>query len=543
MQIKDWILCLLCTGSAVLLVCTVKRHIALYHHEWRLLYLVPVFACWLHIALFAADWCLVGVYLGALVLTTGFFTIKPGIRRFSSGLAVILCCLAIPACSYSDNYRRPRYTADFNRGFAFMREHYSLSEHKAVDWDALYSEYLPYFEQAEKERDASADILAWTSFCNEFRDAHVMYLPTGAGDAQMEEAAGRVAGSDYGLTLIKLDNGNYVAVLVKEDSQAYAAGIRTGTRIVAWDGRPPAEWEEEAGTVMEQCMVIANEENKQFYESLFIAGIGGEQVMVTWEDEDGKEETAALNAMGSYYPRLQEAYRCLNYKAPKENMSITEISRDTILLNINVMAYDSETDASADYSKMITVLREQLTLARTEGKTNLVIDLRGNSGGSSQMARAIVSLLAEEEGFWAADGVYDAAGRKYVIQNSYYYNAEHLWEDGKIVVLVNSGTNSAANHLAAKLQEIDSVSVVGITEPTGAAQGVTEIPLEYGRLCCSATLVLDETGEVWMDSDESGHLQFLVDERIPLDEEAVSAIFEEKEDYLLNYVQNRLEEN
>ena len=46
---------------------------------------------------------------------------------------------------------------------------------------------------------------------------------------------------------------------------------------------------------------------------------------------------------------------------------------------------------------------------------------------------------------------------------------------------------------------------------------------------------LDENGEIWIDSDETGHCRLLVDDRIPLTKEALVKMFDEKTDYALDY--------
>ncbi|MBQ3514002.1 MAG: hypothetical protein IJA32_09450, partial [Lachnospiraceae bacterium] len=65
--------------------------------------------------------------------------------------------------------------------------------------------------------------------------------------------------------------------------------------------------------------------------------------------------------------------------------------------------------------------------------------------------------------------------------------------------------------------------------------GCTQIPLKNGSLSFSITTVLDENGEIWIDSDETGHCRLLVDDRIPLTKEALIEMFDENTDYVLNY--------
>lgn len=534
MLIQDWILCFLFIIAVLLLLFTCKWDVAKYTNKWRILYLLPAVICIFHALVFGAEWCLSGIYIGGLFMVTGYFVTKMSLRKNCSILAIALCIFTLSVCFLSDNYRTANYVADFEKGFATMKEHYSLSRHKQVNWDALYQKYYPLFEEVEHTQDENANISTWIRFCNEFYDCHTSYLPDGDYEAKLQTTTEHIVGNDYGLSLVPLSTGEYAAVSIAENSQAFHAGIHTGTVITKWNGTAIADLLPVAIERMKQCMLVGNVENQNFYASLFVAGIGDEQIQVTFTDDLGKEQTITLDAIGNYYERLMDTYDCLTYKTPRENMSVVPLNEETILLNVNMMTYNSDTTKNVNYSDMQSNIREQFIAYRKQGISNLIIDLRNNSGGSSMMAQAIVSLVAEGEIFWAADGRYHEETKDYEILKNYTCVGENLWDGGEIVVLVNSESNSAANHFMATIQQLDNVTVLGISEPSNAAQGVTQIPLTYGNLSFSMTWVLDENGEIWVDSDESGHCRLLVNEKIPLTQEALIKIFDEKSDYVLD---------
>ncbi|MBQ4529663.1 MAG: hypothetical protein IJA36_03470 [Lachnospiraceae bacterium] len=543
MLIQDWILCFLFIAAVLLLLFTCKWNVAKHNNRWRILYLVPTVICIIHLLVAGVEWCLSGIYIGAFVATIGYFLTTVAMRRKSSIVAIALCIFTIPFCFFSDSYRTACYVADFEEGFTTMKEYYSLSHHKNIDWDALYEKYYPLFEQAEETQDENANITAWFQFCNEFYDCHTFYVPKGDYEEKVQSATESVVGNDYGLSMVQLSTGEYAAVAVAENSQAFQAGIHTGTIITQWDGKDIKELLPTAVERMKQCTIVENIENQNFYQSLFVPGFGGDQVQVTFFNDEGKEELVTLDAMGNYYQRLKDTTDCLTYKTPRENMSVVSLNEDTILLNVNMMAYDSATTESANYNQMQAKIREQLVEYRQKGASNLIIDLRQNGGGSSMMARSIVSLVADKEIFWAADGTYNAEAKDYEILNTYTCSGENLWAGGEIVVLVNSRSSSAANHLMAGIQKLNNVTVMGISEPAGAAQGVTEIPLTHGSLSFSTTLVLDENEEIWIDGDESGHCRLVVDKKIPLTQETLVKMFEEERDYVLDYGLKWFEEN
>lgn len=545
MQIQDFILFLLFLAAVLFLLFSCKWNVAKYNNKWRIFYLIPVIICIVHGLLTGVEWCLSGIYLGGLLMLSGYLWATVSVRKKCALATIILSVMTVPVCFVSNHYRTASYLADFENGFDVMKEHYSLSKHKQVDWDALYEEYHPLFEQVDQKQDAAGNFTTWIQFCNEFYDSHTTYTPTVASEEDLEEkkqaSIESVVGNDYGLSMVQLATGEYVAVSVAENSQAAQAGIHTGTIITKWDGKEIQELLPTALEHMRKSMIVGNVENENFYQCLYVPGIGGEQVQVTFRNENGQEKTVTLDTIGSYYKRLMETYDCLIYKTPRENMGVVELNENTILLNVNMMAYNSDATKNANYTSMQSQIREQLIFFHEKGASHLIIDLRKNGGGSSMMARAIVSLLAEGEIFWAADGAYNEETGEYEIRKEYSLTGENLWEGGKIIVLVNSGSNSAANHLMAGIKRLDNVTIMGITEAAGTAQGVGDVMLKHGNFCFSKTWVLDENGEIWVDSNESGHCRLLVDEKIPLTKEAVVKMFDEKSDYVLDYAVNAFE--
>lgn len=535
MLIQDWILCIIFMATILFLLFSCKWNAAKYNNKWRIFYLVPFVICIIHALVAGTEWCLSGIYIGALIMIGGYLVAKVSWRKKCSIIAIVLCLITIPVCIFSGSYRTADYLKDFEEGFATMKEYYSLAEHKKIDWDALYEEYYPLFEEADKSQDKVKNLAAWGQFCNEFYDCHTGYVPTKDYKETKESLTQSIIGNDYGLSMVQLTSGEYVAVSVEENSEAAKAGIHTGTVITKWDGTSIEDLLPTALERMQKSLLIGNIENQNFYVSLFVPGIGGDQIQVTFINDNGEEATVTLDALGNYYERFLSTYNTLTYKTPRENMGVVRLNEETILLNVNMMGYDSDAMETADYSSMQSEIREAFITYREEGATKLIIDLRNNSGGSSMMAKAIVSLLADGEFFWAADGSYNKETKEYEVMRNYTGYGENLWESGEIIVLVNSGSNSAANHLIAGVQGLDYVTVMGLSEPAGTAQGCTQIPLKNGSLSFSITTVLDENGEIWIDSDETGHCRLLVDDRIPLTKEALVKMFDEKTDYALDY--------
>lgn len=96
-----------------------------------------------------------------------------------------------------------------------------------------------------------------------------------------------------------------------------------------------------------------------------------------------------------------------------------------------------------------------MTELKSKGMTELVLDLRDNPGGYLQAA----TLLADE--FISGDKllVY-TQGRKFP-KREYRAKRKGIFEDGKVVVLLDSGSASAAEILSGAIQDWDRGSIVG----------------------------------------------------------------------------------
>ena len=83
------------------------------------------------------------------------------------------------------------------------------------------------------------------------------------------------------------------------------------------------------------------------------------------------------------------------------------------------------------------------------------------------------------------------------------------------------------------MQGMDHITFMGFTRPNGSAQGVGGQHLESGALCFPSVLLLDQNGNVFIDAGTDRNSSDDIDIRIPFDENAVKALFDDGEDYVL----------
>lgn len=505
--------------------------------KWRAFYCAPAVLVMIFLGVQGFEISLFGAYIGAILLLAGFIKDDVKVRRIACVCAFVLTLITIPVCMFNKGYRSVDYVQDFKEGVDMMKEHYILTEHKGVDFDALYEKYLPMFEEANKNHDPVANYIAWCCFCAETNDGHNYFMAKNQDD--MEEAYRRACGNDYGLSLMKLADGSIVAVNVEDNEFFKAAGIQNGTVVTSWDGRDILEVARES--LIFKMTTYADKDNEDFEIAIYAAGMGGDCVKITYLDATGAEKELELSKMGDYYDRVKTTREIIHRGVETGHMMWAEVSDDAVALRIKMMQYDSEASKTENFSAMQQQIREKAAEYQAAGKTHLILDLRSNGGGSGQMVKAIASLFAlPGEYYYCSDGLWDDKAEGYVrdAQGNYvpgkehYFQGENIW-NGPITLLVNQESASASDHLTMVMQGMENVKVMGFTEPNGSGQGLNGIHLESGDLSFSSALMMNRNGEIYIDSGVDRESGNQIDVVIPFDAEAVRVLFDEGGDYVL----------
>ena len=507
--------------------------------KWRVCYLVPVIITLIIMAMNGFEINMLGAYTGSAVCLAGFIKESVKIRRISSAIAAVLAAVSIPVCLLSGSYRIYDYARDFKNGFDHMKKYYVLSEHKGIDWDGLYDEFLPRFEEVNRLQDEMENTIVWTEFCARFNDGHVGFVPSGDYELTMTEMYDKVLGNDYGFAPMTLSDGRTVAVNVGVDTEAYNAGIRNGTVITGRDGVAPENIDDEAM----KYFTFADKDNKEFYRTLICGGTGGDSITVTFLDESGNEKSAVLQKIGAYYSgRMKDAMKAVNGGIETGHLMWEEIDENTSALRLKMMMSDSKSMKSDNYDSLSWSIESQIEEMKEAGKNHIILDMRDNAGGSDEMVKAIASIFASEgEHYYCTDPVWDYMKKCYVTDENgnfvkgtdNYYTGRQLW-DGKVTILVNANSVSAADHTVLVMKGLENVTIMGFTEPNGSAQGVGSIVFKNeSGISFSGSLLLDENGNPSVDSGADYESGNDVDVIVPFDEDAVRVIFDEGGDYLL----------
>lgn len=526
---------------------------------WRMLCIIPLAVCIVHCAFchLRGGAMYTVVFYGLLYFTAVLMAVWQFLAQKKLGYRVLavlvnlfmvvslLTVLSIGGMYSSiNNFTALNYTEAFQAAVDKMQEEYVLSEWKEIDYDALEAEILPMVQRAEQEQDMAAYEIALMTYCYRFNDSHVQYIIE--NEQCEEEIRNRLAGNDYGFSMITLDNGDTVAILADEESEAYKAGIQDGTIITQWNGIPVEEAKKEVECIYPTILSFPVAQNEEYMKTIFLAGTGEEENRITFINHNGDEQTVELRSIGSYRQRLETAIACFyHFDIPDKNFSAKMLNDYCGYLRINsemFTIFDSEVSITGEYTGLAVTLEETLTDMQNDGMTKLIIDLRNNEGGSDDVGPVVASLFAEDEYFSHAYGIYREG--EYISQDIQMVPANGKFSDVEVVVLVNAQCCSAGDALAENLSNLPNVTVMGITTSCGVDQGVggwcfmTDCQFSIGY---PNSMLLDENGEPRIDTRADRVSRIPLDEPIALTDAAVEAIFSGEGDYELEYALDYLE--
>ena len=449
--------------------------------------------------------------------------------------------LALGNSYHFGNFSHPGYKKSMTKLIDELEANYVLRDYKEIDFEALRAEYIPMAAEAQENKDEEAFAEAVAKLCYEFHDGHLSINIT--DDELAYKVSEKMAGNDYGFSMIRTDDGKTTAILTDENSDAYNKGIRNGVVITSWDGVPVDEAIANTKCVQFSIYMVAYPiaENEEVVKPIFLAGRGGDSVKVRFIDESGAEKEIAVKSSGSYLNRLNQALYPLTDKWCYEFAEAKMIDDHCGYLCIPWESFDSAKDISAalvdEYPELKELLVSRIEGLKAQGMDRLVIDIRGNDGGIDVVYEEVVSLFTKET-MVAYGGFYD--GKNYVKSEKWAWTVEPdgRYSDIPVVVLVNAGTASSGDMLAYRLSNCPNVTMMGVTTTWGSAQSLGGMCLLSGgkiQVRYPIIATLGENNEILVDAGKDRVSTIRLDEKIPLDSKAVKIYYEIDGDYDLAY--------
>ncbi|MDO5154930.1 MAG: S41 family peptidase [Eubacteriales bacterium] len=371
------------------------------------------------------------------------------------------------------NFSRDSYTESFQKMLNTMEKEYALSSWKKINYDALLEEYLPRVEEAEKNKNETEYAAIISEVIYRFYDSHV-YADL---DSDLQcETEDYFCGNDYGLSMIQIDDGSFIAILVEPESEVAKFGIHDGTTILKWDNQ---DVKDAVSKVEFICPSFAFpvKGNEDVMKPLYLAGKGGDSIEITFIDDDGNIQniTAKKFEENTYSDRMIGAYIMLQniYNMDYSNNVSYMLDDKCGYLRIRKERYDNVKDNVAAvrkgyYPELTALYADLIGDLQNQGMEYLIVDIRNNVGGYDCCAGALTSLFTDEKRHMVAFGYEDEEG--YHIKENQYIFPDGRYKDIPVVALVNSECVSAGDGMAKFLGECDNVTLMGFTASGGVNQ-------------------------------------------------------------------------
>ena len=522
---------------------------------WRVLCFVPLIACIVHSIVFnfgkqeiiSLSYFATMYIVAILIAVWQIFCNKKILYRISV-CVIIICSLVsyvyIPAGAMLPSnlhcYTYSSWTDSFISTVRAMEREYPLSDWKGIDYDALIEEFVPRVQEAEKSSDTTALGIVLNDYCNRFYDGHISLVPANSEIAT--NVNNILLGNDYGLSLITTDIGDVVAVQIEPDSEAELSGIHTGTKVTKWNGVPINE----AKLSFDLPIKPPVAENEEPTRTMLLAGKGGDTAQVTFITDSGEEKTVTLNRIGDYMTRYTEAYsKFCNISADNENFSYKMISDTCGYLQINSESLKTFQVIYAVFTGHAPFIETQtnkiLEELKSQGMTELIIDIRNNTGGHPEVSAAVASLFSKEDSVYSYDYSKDNSNAAKL-----HIKGNGKWADLPTVVLVNQNTISSGDGLADMLSSLPNVTLMGLTPSNCSYQsigGTSYLAQGYFAITYPVYYCTDPDGTPKIDTDTSRVSRIPLEVEIPLDLNAVETIYASKQqDYELNFAMKWLKD-
>ena len=337
-----------------------------------------------------------------------------------AGLLAFAACAAVPAMAQDAKPAAPaaKASAEADAGKVPLEE---IRRYVNV-FNAVKHAYVEPVEDRKLMQSAIRGLLFDL-------DPHSTYLVRSDAQAFDEDANGAYDG--IGVEVQQQPDGSILVIAPIDDTPAARAGIKPGDVIVAVDGKP---------LTPEQA------------DSNPLRGEPGSKTVLTVQREGAKKP--------------------LEIAVQRDTIRVSSV-RSRMLepgyayLRISAFQADTANDFEAHIDKL------QAQVGGAAGLRGLVLDLRSNPGGLLTSAVQVADDLLEK------GGIVSTRGRNPVADTAFSATPGDRMRGAPVVVLVDAGSASASEVLAAALRDNQRAQVVG-SRTFGKGSVQTVLPLDNG---------------------------------------------------------------
>ncbi|MFN8421553.1 MAG: S41 family peptidase [Anaerolineae bacterium] len=237
-------------------------------------------------------------------------------------------------------------------------KYYPFTELHQVNWDTIRADVINASQSITSEADCEALIV---KIANAIPDGHMNFSLASV----QPELAGTVS-----ILLAPTSDGQIVVEYVRPGGPAEQAGIKAGAVITAWDGKPIQQY------LDEMTLLFSNASTPHALLDIKLTQITrgqiGSEAAITFTNPGGSEQTVTIKRVQPVRASIPtEDLKIVDGKLPS---GIGYIRLPSFAAYQNMKDFDAQLDA--------------LIKANVPG---IIIDVRGNGGGFSQISDALAS--------------------------------------------------------------------------------------------------------------------------------------------------------
>ncbi len=361
------------------------------------------------------------------------------------------------------DYTALSYTEAFDALIEQMRNEYSFTELKGVDWDALYEEFAPRFAEAEANDDPEAYQFALRDFTWAIPDGHV-----GASLPLTNPAFFAETDGGLGLAVRELDDGRIIATFVQEGSPAAEAGVALGTEITSINGEAPLDRVDDVNV---WSSPFSADHSRRLQELRYIVRFAvGEEVELGFINEAGEEEVVTLTAIAE---RASWSFSSINNgAAPDDALPITFEILPSGYAYVQINSF-------SEYPELMFRLWEwiidQLNAQNVPG---LILDMRWNSGGYNLDAWLAGYFFQERVTIGNDANFYPDLGDFFIdplAEEEIIPPEDGRFYGGPIALLTSPACASACEFFSYNMTINDRATVVGFYPSDGLGGNITPV--------------------------------------------------------------------
>lgn len=433
---------------------------------------------------------------------------------------------------------------------------YAFSDWKSIDWAALKATYGETISQAQVGNQQAAYETALKEYVLSLPDGHVA-IRGGNYQATMDA---EVQGS-YGITLAKLDNGKVVVTYVLDGSAAAVAGVEVGAEIIRWNS---TEINEHLNTLSVSGLTdsgIATDEHLVMRQCQRLGrdSVGSEAV-IDYRNPAGGEvvapvESVTLMAEDDNAALLNASYFVVQTDPSPPTITYGIRSGKYGYLRLKaILALEALANPDPGVDDLFVSVRDTFRTALEHFKANnvegIILDLRGNIGGSDVLATELAGFFYQEIVFYERQSYFNAVTRQFEMNtlvtyteevgDALYIEPQSLYFDKTVIAIIDPGTISSGEGVAMGIQGVKNGYTLGFHSTNGSFGMVGGKVLMPGGITVTYPngMSLDALGQIQLDS-RNGIGGVAPDFVVPMTSE--NAIrFANGEDVLLEHAENML---